>query len=225
MYRIFQEIQYLNLIIQCYTAKTMNKKALILGLVVGAVLMRIVLVVNSTDKHNHDDHTHDSEVHVHADFLMILNDEPFDLTQDKYQSKVGDIKHADIHLHDNQGNIIHRHAEGVTFGDFLRSIGFLFTEECLTLDTGEKYCAADDKVLTLFVNSEARSPIDDYVIEDNDRVLLYFGEKESPDIAGYLGSITDEACIYSGTCPERGTPPPEACGLTCEVDASELYPE
>ena len=200
----------------------MNKKALILGIILGAVAMRIFLVVSAPGEHDHDDHEHSDEVHVHADFVMTIDGEEMDLTQDKYQSKVGDIKHADIHLHDNQGNIIHRHAEGVTFGDFLRSIGFLFTDECITLDTGEEYCADSDHTLSLYVNNEAQTAINDYIIEDNDRVLLYYGEKDSTEISNLLGSITDEACIYSGTCPERGTPPPEACGLTCEVAPEDL---
>ena len=200
----------------------MNKKALILGIILGAVAMRIFLVVSAPGEHDHDDHEHSDEVHVHADFVMTIDGEEMDLTQYKYQSKVGDIKHADIHLHDNQGNIIHRHAEGVTFGDFLRSIGFLFTDECITLDTGEEYCADSDHTLSLYVNNEAQTAINDYIIEDNDRVLLYYGEKDSTEISNLLGSITDEACIYSGTCPERGTPPPEACGLTCEVAPEDL---
>ena len=203
----------------------MNKKVLIWGVIVGAVVMRLFLVINTNDEHGLDDHTHNSEVHVHADFMMMIDGKRIDLTQDKYQSKVGDIKHENIHLHDHQGNIIHRHAEDVTFGDFLRSIGFSFTDECLTLDTGEVYCADADNELRLYVNDKVLSPINDYIIQDNDQVLLYYGEKNSAEINSLLDSITDEACIDSGTCPERGTPPPEACGLTCEVDASELYPE
>lgn len=182
--------------------------------------MRTFLVVNSPAEPKL---AHTEDVHVHADFQMIINDKKIDLTQDKYQSIVGDIKHADIHLHDHQGNIIHRHADGVTFGDFLRSIGFELTENCLTMDTGEKYCTDENKALTLYVNGVAYSPIDSYIINDADQTLLYYGENNAEKIFEYLGSLTDEACIYSGTCPERGTPPPEACGLTCEVDASELY--
>ena len=200
----------------------MDKKTLILGVILGVIVMRIFLEASAPEEHNHDDHTHSDDVHVHADFVMAIDGKKMDLTQDKYQSKVGDIKHADIHLHDNQGNIIHRHAEGVTFGDFLRSIGFLFTDECITLDTGEEYCADSDHTLSLYVNNEAQTAINDYIIEDNDRVLLYYGEKDSTEISNMLDSITDEACIYSGTCPERGTPPPEACGLTCEVAPEDL---
>jgi len=200
----------------------MNKKALILGIIVGALIMRIFLVASTAEKQT-DNLSHTDNVHVHADFLMILDSEKIDLTQDKYQSTVGDVKHPDLHLHDNQGNIIHRHAEGVTFGDFLHSINFSLIEECLTTDTGREYCADEDSILALYVNGDKYTPIDSYVINDADQTLLYYGENDTEKISEHLGSLTDEACIYSGTCPERGTPPPEACGLTCEVDASELY--
>jgi len=202
----------------------MNKKAFILGVILGAIAMRIFLVASASEEHDHEDHAHSDDVHVHADFMMVLDDKKIDLTQDKYQSKVGDVKHADAHLHDNQGNILHRHAEEVTLADLINSIGFTLNNDCINTDD-EKLCTDDNKALILFVNGEEFSPIDSYIINDEDQTLLYYGIKDSPKIADYLNSLTDEACIYSGTCPERGTPPPEACGLTCEVDASELYPE
>ena len=99
------------------------------------------------------------------------------------------------------------------------------SDECLTLDTKEKYCADENSNLVLYVNGEVRDQISDYTIEDEDQVLLYYGKRTSQDLTDYFDLITDEACIYSGTCPERGTPPPEACGLTCEVSAEELYGE
>ncbi len=201
----------------------MNKKALILGVIVGAIAMRIFFMVTTPETHDHDDHEHIGEVHVHSDFLIMVDGKKVDLTQDKYQSTANDVKLANLHLHDNQGNIIHRHAEGLTLGDLLRSIGFKINNDCLTLDTGEEYCANETKELTLYVNGEKFSPIADYINQEADRVLLYYGDKNSPNISEYENDVTDEACIYTGTCPERGTPPPEACGLTCEVPIEDTY--
>ena len=52
---------------------------------------------------------------------------------------------------------------------------------------------------------------------DEDKVLLYYGDHSRENIESWFEQISNDACIYSYTCPERGTPPPESCGLTCEL--------
>ena len=90
-------------------------------------------------------------------------------------------------------------------------------EDCLTIDT-ETYCTNETESVALFVNGERWShSLKDYVPQDLDRVLLYFGTLEEALITTYLETVPDEACIYSGSCPERGIAPPESCGLTCEL--------
>jgi hypothetical protein len=70
----------------------------------------------------------------------------------------------------------------------------------------------------LFVNGELfTSPITQYVPVDNDRILLYYGNYDLGTIQPYLDAIPNDACYYSGTCPERGIAPDEECGLTCEL--------
>lgn len=157
------------------------------------------------------------EVHVHADFSFYIQDERVDLTAERYQSSEDDTKHLNIHLHDNVGHVIHRHAHGITFADFLSSIGFTLTDACLTMDTGEQYCSGEENTVQLFVNGTRHESPTEYIIQDEDQVLLYYGPEDAPAIDTYLSEITSDACIYSETCPERGTPPPESCGATCEI--------
>jgi hypothetical protein len=162
-------------------------------------------------------HTHDSEVHVHSDFLIIINDTPISLTDEKYQSSTSQVLHDHIHLHDNEDNVVHRHAEGITFVDFLQSIGYTLTNECLTDDTATSYCVDPNNVLTLYVNEVPKTILTDYIPQEEDRILLYYGSPNNPKLRDYFDSITNESCIYSGTCPERGVAPAESCGLTCEL--------
>lgn len=158
-----------------------------------------------------------SEVHVHSDFVIVLNDRVLDLTDQKYQSSARGEKHSDIHLHDGKDHVVHRHAEGVTFVEFLASLGITLTERCITLDTAESFCQTEEEALVLFVNKEPVSNPLTYVNQEEDKILLYFGRPDNTKLETYLTSITDESCIFSGTCPERGTAPPESCGLTCEL--------
>lgn len=156
-------------------------------------------------------------VHVHSDFAFYVLGNKIDLTSPKYQSSMEGIKHPSIHLHDNFDNVIHRHASDVTFEDFINSIGFTLTNSCLTMDTGTKYCTDAINTLKLYVNGRPKTDVTTYIIQEEDQILLYYGDPKSPDIIKYQEQITEDSCLYSGNCPERGEPPAESCGLTCEI--------
>jgi len=192
----------------------MQKRNILIG--VGIVLAIVVAGVFINEKYLTDTHTSD-EVHVHADFSIYTNDTRLNLTNDKYQSSTGNKKHEDIHLHSSDDHVVHRHAEGITFAEFLSSIGFTLTDNCFTTDDGTTICNSDTTVVTLYVNGQPHPHPETYITQEEDQVLLYAGAKDNPNIATYLESITDESCIFSGTCPERGIAPSEDCGLTCEI--------
>lgn len=192
--------------------------ALIAGIVIGGTVFYLWTHDDSTSWTDQYEHEHDSEeFHVHADFLVYIGDEKFDFTQDKYQSTAKSLQSDKVHLHDNKGNVIHLHAEGITLGDFFTSLGFNLTNQCLVTDTKEEYCTDNDNTLTLYVNGKVLENIANYQIIDNDQILLYYGTSTNPNLQSYLSEISDLSCMYTGTCPERGTPPPEECGLTCEI--------
>jgi hypothetical protein len=161
-----------------------------------------------------------AEVHVHAGFLIIVNDTALDLTAEKYQSSAERVNHADVHLHDGDDNVVHRHADGITFAEFLASLGFTLTNECLTDDAGISYCSDGNNILSLYVNGTPKTVLTEYIPQEEDRVLLYYGSRSNQKLSDYLNNVTDEACIYSGTCPERGVAPKESCGLTCDISSS-----
>lgn len=161
-------------------------------------------------------------VHVHGDFRLYIGDERLRFTDDKYQSSTATTHHASLHFHDGNDEVIHRHADGVTLTEFFDSINMKLTNECLTLDTGIEYCTSATSTLMLIVNNERTTDIENYIFMEEDRILIYYGDPTNPNIRDYTIGVTDLACMYSGTCPERGTPPTESCGLTCEVaDAAQ----
>lgn len=194
------------------------------GLLIGGIMTSFVLNINQTQDHLMGE-THpvgyadnSEEVHVHSDFVVYIDGEQLDLSADKYQSKSSQILHANIHLHDNNDEIIHRHDHGVTLGTFFDSLGFELTNDCLVAVDGVSYCSNETEELMVFVNDVRINGPASYVNKEEDQILVYHGSTEDTNtITELLLSITDRACIYSGTCPERGTAPPESCGLTCEL--------
>ena len=199
--------------------------ALAFGLLVGAGSTYFLLdeLAHQAGGHIHsDEDSHDygqgvEGFHVHADFLIIANEEKIDLTDDKYMSVADRILHPGVHLHDNNDNVIHFHAPNISLVDFLDSLSLTLTPECFTLDE-TAYCTNDTKALRLYVNEvDKTADIATYEPQDNDRVLLYYGDPSESAITPWLAAVTDRSCIYTGTCPERGTAPAEECGLTCEL--------
>lgn len=169
-----------------------------------------------------EDTTH-TDVHVHADFKVYIDNQPFDFTGDEFQSTDENPKHEFTHLHDGNGEIIHRHADGVTIGDFFTSIGFNISDECITTNDGTQRCNTNEKTLKVFVNDKQIAEPQNYQFEDLDRILVTYGADDVETLNQQLASVTDEACIYSLSCPERGTPPTESCvgGLGTNCSAPE----
>ena len=184
---------------------------------IGVVCAGIIGLIISPTSSPHQATHGQPYVHVHADFAMILDHELVDFTDDRYQSHADAVKHPSLHLHNNDGHIIHRHAEGVTLGDFFSSLGFSISDTLIITDAGGEYRATDHERVLFFVNGHQKTGIADYVIADEDQLLIYFGDPSDDRITTYLANLTDEACIYSGTCPDRGIAPSSDCGITCDV--------
>lgn len=149
-------------------------------------------------------------VHEHADLKVYLAGRPLDLSVAKYQSTDDAPLDPDMHLHDGNGEIVHKHKTGKSMSEFFGSLKIDLTDTCLTLDTGSKYCTDATNSLKFFVNGEPKSDFANYEFRDLDRLLISYGPVNQ-SVQAQLDSVKDMACMYSETCPERGTPPTESC--------------
>jgi stage II sporulation protein M len=160
------------------------------------------------------------EVHIHADFKVIINNKAINFSLPKYQSSEDKPHDAFAHLHDGNGDVLHIHKDGITLGYFFKTLGMEFTKNCFKLDTGQKYCSTARYPIELFVNGQKQPLLSEYIPQDLDRILITFGTTAKPKIEQQITSVSDKACIYSKTCPERGDPPTESCvkalGVPCK---------
>ena len=170
--------------------------------------------------------------HTHADFAVFVDGTKLDFSAPQYMTTEaqeatlppGSIK-LFMHLHDGNGHVIHRHKPGLTFGDFFSSIGLKLTKDCLkidahqyaSLDAGWKsdfgrtrdLCADGKFHWTMVVNGEEHVFDPGYVFADSDQIMLIY---DSADIwSDSWKQMTNDACLYSKTCPWRGAAPTESC--------------
>jgi hypothetical protein len=150
------------------------------------------------------------DVHEHADFKVYLNGEAYDFSQEKYMSTEEAPLSPFTHVHDGDGEVIHKHMSGITLGTFFESLGMNWTSDCFILDTGTSYCEDATHSLRFFVNGEENEQFENYEFHDLDRILITYGTADEAELQRELASVTDRACIYSETCPERGAPPDES---------------
>ncbi|MEK6954755.1 MAG: hypothetical protein AABX01_07115 [Candidatus Micrarchaeota archaeon] len=156
------------------------------------------------------------DVHEHAGFKVYLDGEQFNFTNGKYMSEEGDLRSNFVHLHDMNGEILHKHVSGIRLKEFFGSIGMVFNSTCFVTDEKKAYCNSEGKTLKFFVNGGQNLQFGEYEFKDLDKLLISFGGESKADIALQLASISDNACIYSKKCPERGEPPDESTCATWE---------
>ncbi|PIP64998.1 hypothetical protein COW95_04170, partial [Candidatus Peregrinibacteria bacterium CG22_combo_CG10-13_8_21_14_all_49_11] len=171
--------------------------------------------------------------HTHADVAVWIEGEKVDFSGDQYMSGLEDDHdhehdhlHPHLHLHDGIGHVVHQHRPGLTFGEFLESVGFSFEgweQVCFVDEHQIKKCwPASGGNWRFFVNGkevmcgpteDCLHPLfvaKDYVFRDMDGLLLLFNASDTDREAAFR-EITDDACLYSRTCPWRGDPPAENC--------------
>ena len=109
--------------------------------------------------------------HVHAAFAVKLNGTKLDFSDNKYQ-----VKSRFMHVENGDGNTLHRHATGVPIAEFFKSIKMNVTDSCFTNDNGTKYCSNGKQNLEFYVNGQKTKSIADYVFNDDDRILIVYGD-------------------------------------------------
>ncbi len=131
--------------------------------------------------------------HTHQDFKMYINGNQIDFSQSKYQRP----QNPYVHMEGGDGDVIHKHATGVVLRVFLKSVDINVDSNCLTMDTGEKYCNGDGKTLKLYINGKTSNNWD-YDLQDLDKILVSYGNEPEDAIKQQLASITDKAKEESG---------------------------
>jgi hypothetical protein len=122
--------------------------------------------------------------HEHAAFLVKLDGVPIDFSESKYQ-----VKSRLIHVENSDGTTLHRHATDVPFKEFLNSVDMDIKNGCFVGDNGREYCDTADKKLRYFVNGTETASISDYIPNENDRILVIYGDENDNEIKQNIDAL------------------------------------
>ena len=128
--------------------------------------------------------------HEHASILVVIFGDRFDFSGPSFQ-----IQNRWIHFEAQDGTTIHRHSSGVTTGYLFETLDIEVSEECYVFPDGREFCTNEDFVLRYFVNGEQVDSINDYVFDDQDRILVTYGNEEPEEINEYLAELNRQPIV------------------------------
>ena len=146
-----------------------------------AVISAIVFSIQPSNSNNYGPI---GSAHEHAAFLVKLDGVPIDFSESKYQ-----VKSRFIHVENNDGTTLHRHATDVPFIEFLNSVDMDIKNGCFVGDDGREYCDTADKRLRYFINGTESGSVSDYVANENDRILVIYGDENDNEIKQEIDAL------------------------------------
>ncbi len=123
-------------------------------------------------------------VNIHAGILTMIYGQQFDYSSPAYQ-----VKSRYIDFEKSDGDTIHMHAANVTLGFLFNSLHIGLTDKCFTFPDNRNFCTNDKYNLKFFINHHQLQDISNYVISDNDRILISYGNENSTQINTQLAKL------------------------------------
>jgi hypothetical protein len=161
---------------------------IIIPIAVAVIAIAVVsAVMYSTQQHsssNNGNYGAVGSAHEHAAFAIKINGKQIDFSQPKYQ-----LQSRLIHVEGGDGTTLHRHATGVPFQEFLKSVNMNIMNGCFTSDDGKQYCTNGENRLRFFINGNETNSVNNYVINPNDRILVIYGNENADQINQELDAL------------------------------------
>ena len=126
--------------------------------------------------------------HIHASILVKIFGDKFDFSTPNYQ-----VTTPWIHFENSDGDTVHRHSTGVELEFMFNSMKIAVDENCFVFPDGRQFCNNDDYTLKFYINDKRVADIASYVIQDNDRILISYGNEDQLAIEKQLAELNAQA--------------------------------
>ena len=126
--------------------------------------------------------------HIHASLLVSIFGDKFDFSTPNYQ-----VKTPWIHFENQDGDTIHRHSTGVELEFLFNSMSVGVDENCFVFPDGRQFCNNEDYSLKFYINQQLVKDIRQYVIQEDDRILITYGNEDQLAIDKQLAELNAQA--------------------------------
>ena len=142
--------------------------------------------------------------HIHTDWKIYINGKPLGFSDKSHMERMRSNQPVSSFIHvdsgapapEKTGDILHMHATGIPLWVFFKSIGTDLNKDCITLENKEKFCNEGNKKLKFYVNGNQNNEFENYVFNDLDKILIWYGDESEEELKNQLASITDFAKIH-----------------------------
>ena len=126
--------------------------------------------------------------HIHASLLVSIFGDKFDFSTPNYQ-----VKTPWIHFENQDGDTIHRHSTGVELEFLFNSMNIVVDDKCFVFPDGRQFCTNEDYSLKFYINEKLVEDIRQYVIQEDDRILISYGNEDQLAIEKQLAELNAQA--------------------------------
>ena len=126
--------------------------------------------------------------HVHASILVNIFGDKFDFSTPNYQ-----VKTPWIHFENQDGDTIHRHSTGVELEFLFNSMKIATDENCFVFPDGRQFCTNEDYSLKFYINQQLVEDIRKYIVQEDDRILITYGNEDQLAIDNQLAELNAQA--------------------------------
>ena len=126
--------------------------------------------------------------HIHASLLVSIFGDKFDFSTPNYQ-----VKTPWIHFENQDGDTIHRHSTGVELEFLFNSMSVGVDENCFVFPDGRQFCNNEDYSIKFYINDQLVKDIRQYVIQEDDRILISYGSEDQLAIEKQLAELNAQA--------------------------------
>ena len=126
--------------------------------------------------------------HIHASLLVSIFGDKFDFSTPNYQ-----VKTPWIHFENQDGDTIHRHSTGVELEFLFNSMSVGVNENCFVFPDGRQFCNNEDYSLKFYINQQLVEDISKYIVQEDDRILITYGNEDQLAIDQQLAELNAQA--------------------------------
>ena len=155
--------------------------------------------------------------HFHANFMMYIDGERVDFSDDKYMEDVSGCSLTwlmypkdRVHLHENNGDTIHIHDQWVSWGHFFANNWFTFGSNYIALDDGRVLNSTDENKMTFVLNWNVVENPFNTLIKSEDRLYINYWDQDEQSVVDASSFVSDNAWEYNAKYD------PGSCGWTNE---------